>query len=353
MTVEQQLREALQGKTQAVTGWTDPVSRVEQGVRRRKRRRLTAQAVAAVTVLVTVLTVGLVQRQHPQTPSLVDGTIDATVDDASGLPYIQRRSPRPDRDPCPPDQIKDVQWIVQSAPWGMSTGFGLNAFTDKRCTLSGRPRLFGVDTVTGQRVEVPFVATPPASNNGQARQFPATIDPGEMARVAIHGSADCPAGQGPQSYRQLTLLVGGRELALPEQRTLTAVCGAHVSEWFVEPPMEYASLAAYLDSPKTLRRGENFSYTVRILNGYNTKFILPGCPAYLLGLGADGHGWRRLRCGISSIGAHQTVRFQMTGHIPASTPTGPAKLTWIAALPNGEVIVADMALSGYPVTIVE
>ncbi|GIH06085.1 hypothetical protein Rhe02_41520 [Rhizocola hellebori] len=349
MTVEQQLRETLQGKTQAVTGWADPVTQIERGVRRRKRRRLAVQAVAAVTVLVTVLTVGLIQRRPAETPT----NIDATVDEAVGVPHILRRSPRPDRAACPPERIMEVEWIVQSAPWGMSTGFGARLFTDQRCTLSGRPQLFGVDVATGQRVEIPFVPNVAPMDSGRVRQFPATIDGGELARVEIHGNSACPTGQSPQSYRDLSLLIGDRQLDLPDQRSLTAVCGADVSEWFVEPPMEYASLDAYLLAPKTLRRGEDFSYTVQIANRFPRKFNIQDCPVYLLGLGAQGQTWRRLSCDISSIDAHRTVRFRMTGHVPADAAVGPAKLTWIGVLPNGEVIVADMATSGYPVSITQ
>jgi hypothetical protein len=349
MTVEQQLRAALRDETGPVTGWADPVSRVEHGVRRRKRRRWVVRATAAATVLVTALTYGLVQRQQPDTPAI----IDATVDDVVGVPFLQRRSPRPEAAACLTDRVTEVDWIVQSAPWGLSTGFGIRPGRDTRCTLSGRPRLFGVDTATGQRVEVPFAAVPPAAENGTPRQFPATIDGGEMARVEIRGSSDCPTGQSLRSYRDLSLLVDGRQLTLPSFRTLTDVCGAQVSEWFVEPPMEYASLDAYVEAPRTLRRGEDFSYTVRIHNAFSRRFALSGCPVYLFGLGAEGRIWRRLQCRISSIGGHQSVRFQLTGHIPTDTKLGPAKLTWIAALPNGEVIVADMQTSGYPVTITD
>ncbi len=349
MTVEQQLRAALRGETGSVTGWPDPVSRIERGVGRRKRRRLAAQAVAAATVLVTVLTVGLVSGEGPETPAIVD----ATVDDSAGVPSIQRRSPRPDRPPCRPERLNDPEWVVQSAPWGLSTGFAVEPLGLERCTLTGRPQLFGVDVATGLRVEVPFAAEA-GSPSGRVRQFPATLDPGEPARVEIRGSSTgCPSGQSPRSYRDLSLLVGGRELALPGFRTLSSVCGAHVSDWFVEPPMLYASLKANLEAPKTLRRGEEFSYSVRILNAYPKKFSFSACPVYSLGVGADGQGWRHLACGISSIGPHRSVSFQMTGRLPADTPTGRALLTWMAVLPNGEVIVADMMTSGYPVTVTD
>jgi hypothetical protein len=345
MTVEQQLRAALRDETGKVTGWADPVSRVEGGVRRRRRRRWTVRATAAATALLAVLTVGLLQR--PQEPTLVD----ATVDDVVGVPYLLRRSPRPDAVPCRTDRVTEVEWIVQSAPWGLSTGFGIRPFSQERCTLSGRPRLFGYDTATGLQVEVPYADAPATPPSDRPRQFPATVDGGELARVEIRGSSDCPTGQSPKSYRDLSLYVDGRELTMPSFRTLTSVCGAQVSDWFVEPPLEYASLDAYLEAPKTLRRGEDFSYTVRIHNAFPRRLALSGCPVYLFGLGAEGGTWRRMRCEVSSIDAHQSVRFLMTGHVPADARLGPAKLTWMAALPNGEVIVADMQTSGYPVTI--
>src|SRR4029079_17908088 len=95
-----------------------------------------------------------------------------------------------------------------------------------------------------------------------ARQFPATIDPGEAARVEIRG-VECAAGRTPRSYRDLVLTVGAEKISLPASRRLDGVCGADVSQWFVEPPMLYAALNATLRAPAALRRGEEFTHTAR------------------------------------------------------------------------------------------
>lgn len=348
-TIEQRLRTALREEQLPTTGWPDPVSRIEHGITRRRRTRWIAITAAVATLLVGTVTVGLIGRRPDTTPTknvAVDATEPVTA------PTVLRRSPRPDRQPCRLDRVDSLDWIVQSAPWGAATGFALRPSNDERCTLSGKPQLFATNVATGMSEPVPAVDLGPLDSS-IARQFPATVDPGEMARVHIRGNNVCQADQQPQSYRDLVLVVGGNQLKVPKFRTLANVCGADVSPWFVEPPMEYAALNVSLDAPPVLRRGEDFTYVVRIDNVFSRVFSMLTCPVYRLTPASDSEPWRRIHCSVTAIGARSSLRFTLRGHIPADTALGKLKLTWMAVMSNGEAAIADMGSDGFSVTITE
>jgi hypothetical protein len=350
MSVDDLLRAALQNARQSAPGWPDPVSRVEAGIRRRRRRRLAVQVVGLATALVAGLVVVTLQRHSQDVPA--DGrVIDSVADGPTTIPSMQRRSPRPDRAPCALELFGPIEWIVQSAPWGYSTGFGVRGMNQERCTLSGTPSLVATDVATGVRGPVPLTDLPPG-NPGRPRQFPATVDGGELARIEIDGQA-CPPSQTPHSYRDLVLVFQGREFAVPDFRHLDSVCGARVSPWFVEPPLLYAPLVVSLEAPATLHRGAWFDYTVNMLNPGLYAYSLPACPAYRLGPAQSEDEWRTLNCQTTEIAPHQTVRFRLRGYIPAQVEPGQLKLTWMAVMGDGTVAVADMQTDGFKVTITE
>ncbi|MEU8612188.1 hypothetical protein AB0C29_29795, partial [Actinoplanes sp. NPDC048791] len=265
-------------------------------------------------------------------------------------PQLLRRSPRPDRQPCRLDNVDSVEWLVQSAPWGLSTGLALRPNNSERCTLSGRPQLSGVNSATGASEPIAVADLGPLDTS-ITRQFPATIDPAEPARLQIRGDK-CPAGQKPRSYRALVLTVGAKKLPLPSSRRLTGICGADVSHWFVEPPMLYAALNAKLQAPAVLRRGQDFTYTVRIDNVFERDYPLSSCPVFRLGVAdVDTGPWQRINCTLTSIEGHDSVEFTLPGHIPPDVEPGPHKLTWLAAMSTGEAAVADLGTDGTAVTI--
>ncbi|MFC7241244.1 hypothetical protein ACFQO7_02005 [Catellatospora aurea] len=345
-TIEDDLRAAMHAGPHPVPGWPDPVARVEHGITRRRRNRSVA-AVAAAVLLTGVAFTGTLRSTTPPPTTLA--TVDATEQAAE--PLIERRSPRPDRQPCRLDRVESLEWIVQSAPWGPSTGFALRPNNSERCTLSGTPQLSGTNVATGMSEPITAVSVGPLDDR-ITRQFPATVDPGEPARIHIRAATTCPEGQNPRSYRALVLTVGTRQLKLPEFRVLTDVCGADVSPWFVEPPLDYAPLNATVQAPTTLRAGQDFTYTVRIDNAFPRDYELRSCPVYRLGLAAEATDtWRRITCAPTSIAAHGSMRFTLRGRVPPDTPPGRHKLTWLAALSDGEAIIADMATDGAVVVI--
>ncbi|MEV6347140.1 hypothetical protein [Actinoplanes sp. NPDC051851] len=310
-------------------------------------KTLGGAAVAAVLVVgAAAAGIGLVTR---------DSSPSSTVAAAEpvGEPRILRRSPRDARQACRLDQAGAMEWIVRSAPWGRSTGLALRPRNSERCTLSGTPLLSGVDTVTGESAPIPTGAAGAAGalDARVPRQFPATVDPGETARLEVRGTP-CAAGEEPRSYRELTVTTGTETIPLPASRTLTGVCGAAVSEWFVEPPMLYAALNATVEAPAVLRRGHDFTYTVTITNVYARDYGWSSCPVYRLGLAATAIGsWRRIVCTREGVDGHDGVAFTLRGRIPSDTEPGEQRLTWIAATSSGEAVIADMATDGTAVTV--
>lgn len=343
-TIEADLHAAMHATSSPVAASPDPVARVESGIIRRRRRRLLG-AITGAALLVGTAIVGTGVITHRPSPPTT--TVSA---EPVAAPHVLRRSPRPDRQPCRLDSVGSVDWIVQSAPWGPTTGYALRPNNSQRCTLSGRPRLSGVNTATGKSEPIAAADLGPLDNS-VTRQFPATVDPGEPARIQIRGSK-CPAGAKPRSYRDLVLTVGTKRLPLPSSRRLTGVCGADVSQWFVEPPMDYAALNATVEAPAVLRRGQDFTYTVRIDNVFVRDYPLPSCPIFRLGVAATDTGpWQRINCMQSSIDGHDSIEFALPGQIPPDIEPGQHKLTWMATMSTGEATIADMGTDGTAVTI--
>lgn len=318
---------------------------MEATITRRRRRRVLA-AIAAAALVTGIAATGVSVITHRPSPSTTNVSAEPVA-----TPQILRRAPRPDRQPCRLDRIDSVDWIVQSAPWGPSTGFAVRPNNTGRCTLSGQPQLSGVNTATGASEPIAAVDLGPLKD-GVTRQFPATVDPGEPARIQIRGNTRCPAGQKPRSYRNLLLTAGDQKFRLPGTRTLTGVCGADVSQWFVEPPMDYAALNATVQAPPTLRQGQDFDYTVRIDNVFPHQYSLPSCPVFRLDVAvAETASWQRITCTQTRIDGNDEIEFTRRGRIPPDTAPGRHKLTWMAVLGNGEAIIADMGTDGTTVTI--
>jgi hypothetical protein len=319
-------------------------SGVEPGITPRRRRRLLVSTAATVLVVGTAVA-GASLIAHRRSPSTT-----AVGAEPVAAPQILRRSPRPDRQPCRLDNVDSVDWIVQSAPWGLSTGLALRPNNSERCTLAGTPQLSGVNTTTGASEPIAAADVGPL-DTGVARQFPATVDPGEPARLEIRGNK-CPAGQEPRSYRNLVVTVGAKKLPLPRSRRLTGVCGADVSQWFVEPPMLYAALNAKLQAPAALRAGQDFAYTVQIDNVFARDYPLPSCPTFRFGIAATEVGpWQRVNCTQTSIDGHDSSTFTLHGQIPLDTKPGRRKLTWMAVMSTGEATIADLGTDGMTVTV--
>ena len=64
-------------------------------------------------------------------------------------------------------------------------------------------------------------------------QFPATIDPGEPARLVITPRPGCAH---PAKYTKPVIVVAGREVPVAGTATVTA-CAVTIGDWHVIPPV--------------------------------------------------------------------------------------------------------------------
>ncbi len=101
---------------------------------------------------------------------------------------------------------------------------------DSRCTLAGSAGLVATDPA-GRRVTVR--STPALRPVDAVGQYPATIDPGEPARLVPAPEHDCPA---PVRHTAPAILVAGHEVRVEGTAELVA-CAVSAGEWHVVPPV--------------------------------------------------------------------------------------------------------------------
>ncbi|WP_433607913.1 hypothetical protein ACQP2P_34055 [Dactylosporangium sp. CA-139114] len=333
--LEQLIRRELADERHAPQGWTEPVRRIRRGIRRRRIRRYGTIA-AAVTALAFAGT--LLSPPEPA-PAPGPGGI-AWADTPATLPSLARTSPRPDASPCAGSGFTAPPWLD-----GTTTGAdGTRTYTmlvpsrhSGRCTLSGTPPLIADGTA------VPAGALVPRADG--SRQ-PATVDPGEPVRVDI-AVTPCPAGQPPPG-RALAVTIGTARVAVPG--IIEPGCGFAVSPWYYQAPLRNAPLTVTMTAPATVRRGTTLVYRVTISNAFPQAFGLDPCPVYRQSLG-EARGTYRLNCTTKTIPRHSSQTYEMRLDVPASTPPGPARLSWMAATPDGTVAIADLATGGVTVQV--
>jgi hypothetical protein len=250
--------------------------------------------------------------------------------------------------------VSDAVWIEDGPVTGdyHARTVLLGNEMDRRCTRSGTPELVATDAATGLRGPLPSVAGTPA--DGGTKQYPATVDPGEPARFDVVTVASC-GEPGPRlRYRDVAVVVGGREYPLDGVELETA-CPVRVGSWYVQPPLLNAALMVSLQAPPQVRRGTWYEYTIVLLNPQSRPFPLRPCPAYTQRLGAavGGGAYWRLNCAVEQIPPHGMLRFAMSIWVSADTPPGPTKLHWMAVTANGQVAIAELATDGIAVEVVD
>lgn len=357
MTVEKQVRSTLTDERHALPGWPDPVDRVSAGIRRRRRRR--TMTTAALTVVFAVAlgvpaALGWGGGAAPTDEMPADGVLPWIAAPAPEPARFARREPRPDARPCTladlgvePNSRQPLAWVEkgESDDDYQRLNVLLPNKKDSRCTLRGSVDLVATDVATGRRGPVATWLDPPKAN--AVNQYPATIDPGEPARVDLVLSTT-PCGYGtpnPRHYRDVAVVTLGHEFAVSEFE-LTTECPVGLGSWYALPPLlNVPYQVASIEAPRQVRRGETLEYEVSILNSSPRPFALRPCPVYTQRLGAEATT-HRLNCAVRTIPAHRSVRFRMSLAVPETMPLGKARLTWTAVMDDGRVMIADLATGG-------
>lgn len=338
MNLDSRLRDVLQDNRFELPGWEDPVGRITSGVRRRRRHRV----VFGSTIAALLVAIPAVLSQHPfEEPPGIHSPITFVASQEVAAPAnLARRSPRADAKPCP--RMGEEAWLKQDWTRPGVTTVMLPAFPSmERCTLrdNGETTLTATNKATGQReVYTPGSATPPG-----AWQSPATIDPGEPARIdIIAGTENCG-----QKFDDFVLEVLGHLYELG----VTTDCPPTLTGWYVEPPLLNAPLTVTMKAPTTVQRGQWFDYVVTMLSTFG-PYGLRNCPVYLQRLGTKAI-WRKLNCDrLKSLPPNTRIQFAMRVYVPPDQPLGTTQLSWMAVMADGKVAIAEIATDGVKVEVV-
>ncbi|GIE98820.1 hypothetical protein [Paractinoplanes rishiriensis] len=350
MTADQRLRAELTDDRYALPGWPDPVGRISTGVRRRKQRRRVNAAAAGLAVLV-LAGLGIPSLRGGATPDTTAGSAVPWADVPAPEPSLARRSVRPDARDCAAADLGKA--------WSESNGPGhtvvlLPTRIDSRCTLRGSAGIVATDIRTGERGPVSTTqswvdgASTGAAGYDGVSQVPATIDPGEPARLDVVTTADCA---GPPAdthrYRDVAVVVQGREIPVPAVLLSTA-CPVQVGIWRVLPPLlNLPWVTATIVAPQQVRRGETLRYEVTLTGKLAN---LKPCPTYRQRLGTTGETLR-LNCAAFPEKPGKTVRLAMELDVPADAAPGDTRLTWMLVAGDGHVVIADLSTGGVAVEI--
>lgn len=363
MTVEEQVRQALTDERHALPGWPDPIGRVSIGIRQRRRRRavvtgLAVAIVAAVGVPVALRSAGGGAPGDEMPANGVIGWVDAPVPRPT---HLARREPRPDARECTPADLgvtpgarSPVAWVEPGGEGDEGDGHQrltvlLANSRDSRCTLRGSVELVATDASTGRRGALATWSEPPKADG--VNQYPATIDPGEPARVDLVTSARCAgAAPSPRRYRDVALVTLGQEIAI-SGLDLPIGCPLGVGSWYVLPPLlNVPDQVVSIEAPERVRRGDTLEYVVTVLNSSDRPFPLRPCPVYAQRLGAEATT-HRLNCAVRAIAGHTSVRFRMRLAVPETVPLGTNRLSWMAVMDDGRVAIANLATGGVEIEV--
>lgn len=355
MKVEDQLRELLADDRYAVAAWPDPVDRVVRGVDRRRRRRRAVVAMAAVVFGVVGIGVpSLLRAQSTAAP--VDQVGDRHLvpwraEPAPEPTNLARRTARADARDCSATDLNRQAWVGAERTAGDARTYTvlLPNISDSRCTLRGSGELVATDAATGRRGPLAMLHDGAAD---QVSQYPATIDPGEPARIDLRTTAACSReSKAATRYRDLALVVQGREFPISALE-MTLKCPVGVGSWHVLPPLlNVPDIVASIEAPTSVRRGEALEYVVTLLNSGHRSYHFDPCPVFTQRLAGTAQT-HRLQCADTAIDPQRSVRFQMLIPVPADAEPGRAVLSWMAVARNGKVIVADLATGGATIQII-
>jgi len=346
MTAEDLVRRALTDDRHALPAWRDPVSRVSAGIRRRRRRRFAAAAVAGAVALVLAAS-AVLARPGPVNvaPPPADGVIP-WLDAPAPRPTLARLDPLRVTGPaCRAADLFRSAWIEDNG-----TGGGRHLWTvlvrndGPLCTLSGTPSL-RASGGGGRRITVP--ATPADFGPQEGGQYPATLKQYALGRFDL--AVSCPSTATPLT--DPAVLVGAVEVAVTALK-LRDGCRVAVGDWYWLRPLVNAPLTVTLDAPERVRRGDTFSYVVTVLNAVGGVVDVPlrPCPVYRQTLRGIGQ-WYRLNCALSRFPPHRPVRFEMRMYVEPDAELGPARLSWMAVLGDGESATANLDTGGVTVEV--
>lgn len=349
--LEDRVRRALHAGALAADPALVDVDAVHAGVTARRRRRVAVTSTAGVMALLAVGAVAL-NRQDNAKPSrlLTDPTPTATTDDR--VPWLALPPPSapsagttptavPTATDCQGPDLAFTRMERDGAAGTLYNVFLVRNVSSSTCTLAGSPAISVSGTKGGDLEHDSGIV------DGVT---PATIGPGDTARVALATSLNCPGATTDYINVELVLEAG---YPIATHQSLQSTCPVRVSDWFTDglaAPKPYSGLSASIEgAPLDPAPGGTLDHTVVLTNAGQQDITLPNpCPAYRefisdgtqantvdVSYGINCAGWNGV------IPAGGSVRLQMQLQIPSGL-TEPVKFFWALVSDAGHpLLTAD------------
>jgi hypothetical protein len=320
---------------------------MDQKNRRRLGRLAVVIAGAALVVAIGGFAVSV--STHPQ-QLLTDKAVpwaDLPATRSVQQPAI-KSGQRPAQPPCDADAL-EVMWpdggatISDSANGSDSTGVAIlvRNIGAAPCTLTGHPQVQGIDR-TGKPVGSPAEEGRYLPSVGPA-DGPATLDPGEPARVYLSMASNGCNGPRRDYHGANVELDNGLKFTI-RNAWLSGRCPLKVTPWapISNENRRFWGLEARLVTPPFALAGAELTYVLELINVTSATIGLLPCPVFTQALTVeegfdiaklDGmvHYTHRLNCEPhSTIGPRGVVRYQMKVLIPPGYPTGRTQLIWMS-----------------------
>jgi hypothetical protein len=180
--------------------------------------------------------------------------------------------------------------------------------------------------------------------------------PGASAIVLIGTPTACAGSGQPVVGSSVQLTLPNGDAVTVGGTRIDTECGAPAVVAFepVSPPDAapgpLGMLSVSIAAPPTVARGTVLTYRVTLTNPSATSTTLSPCPSYsqVLGMGGGTPVQQALllNCpAAASIATNAAVTYEMRLAVPASTPTGPTKLSWRLEVPGGPVAGAEVSVT--------
>lgn len=334
--LEQDLRRLLRDPPRSPASAPDVTERVRSGMARRRVRRHTVAASAVALAMAVAAGVSAVLIRDGRTTSTSSDTVpwlDAPVAPYTSPPPV-RSSAKPTARACGRADLRLVGIDTEGATGHTGNFVQVENAGPSRCTLSGSPKLSGLDRA-GTRATI-RAESGTFFDSPDSQERPATIDPHERATLTIETSMSCNGGApaSTTTYRQVQIrLPDGTSFDVANR--LDSSCPFRIGTWYrpvqppPEPPEPWAALQARLtDVPTTVRAGRPFDYVVELTNAGSTDIVLDPCPAYTQAVGDTSTDYQLNCAAASAIRTGESMRFGMRLNVDAHVTPGPTKMSW-------------------------
>jgi hypothetical protein len=213
------------------------------------------------------------------------------------------------------------------------------------CFLAGVPQ--------GQ---VPNAGARSRLSSGEFAAQRVDLVPGSSAIVLIGTPTACAASGQPIVGSSVQLTLPNGDAVTVSGTRIDTECGAPAVVAFESAslpdaaPGPLGTLIVSIAAPPTVARGTVLTYRVTVRNPSATSTALSPCPSYSQVLGMGGgtpvQQTLLLNCPAAvSIATNAAVTYEMRLSVPASTPTGPTKLSWRLEVPGGPLAGAEVSVT--------